>query len=105
MKIYNDRLHTKKISKEREDTKSESDEEKLVEGKDTKNIVINYNYRALLGISTKSNVRLIIKKANIWDRLWVASSQHPNIFVKYSIRLGLISVALAVISVIISLFR
>ncbi len=88
------------IYNEREHTKSDLDKEK-----DTKSIVMNYNYRTLLGVSTGETVNLKIKKANMWDKLWVASSQHPNIFVKYSIRLGLISVALGAISMIISLIK
>ena len=90
VKIYNDREHTK----------SGLDKEK-----DTKNIVMNYNYRSLLGVSTEEKVNLKIKKPNMWDRLWVASSQHPNIFVKYSVRLGLISVGLGIISILISFIQ
>ncbi len=90
MSIYNDKKHTKG---------------NLKEGEDTKNIVMNYNYRALLDIHTGDKVNLIIKKANMWDRFWVASSQHPNIFVKYTVWLGLISVGLGVVSILISIFR
>ena len=85
---YNDQEHTKSDLKENET-----------------NIVMNYNYRSLLNVSPRDEVRLIIKKANLFDRLFIGPSQHPNIFVKYSIWLGMLSALLGIVSILIALLR
>ncbi len=65
-----------------------------------KTIVLNGWYRKRLGgISTKSNYDLKITQANGWWGRFRVCTDHPQVVVRFSIKLAVISVGLAALSV------